>query len=149
MASKKEIHQVLARLAAAFPHFQLTQETILIYCEKLEDVPFPELFDAAEKQINVSTFFPAVAELRRPHDERRLRIQQEDQQRCWKENLEQYKNEALSAGESKRMLKRLTGAAGNPGKLALVPICEDIKKIGEHMTDEEWEQKRKAAKAGK
>lgn len=152
MATKKEIHQVLARLAAAYPHFQLTEETISIYCEMLEDIPFPELLDAAEKQIKVSTFFPAVAELRRAYDEKRLRIHRQDQERQWRENLEQYKSEALSADESKRMLRRLTAAAGKPSNLALVPVREDIKKVvseevGADMTDEEWEQRKQAEKA--
>lgn len=157
MASKKETHQVLARLAAAYPHFQLTQETISIYCEMLEDVPFPVLLEAAQKQIKLSTFFPTIAELRGPYDENQLRIQQQDQERRWKENLERYKTEALSAGDAKKMLQALTDAA-NPSKSSLVPfrrrdvrrvLAEPAKRfeVGGSMSEEAWRNRKDRAKS--
>ena len=64
MATDKVIVQVMGVLAAAYPSFNLTRETISVYSRVLSDVPDELLQGAALDAVSKSRFFPTVAELR-------------------------------------------------------------------------------------
>ena len=64
MATEKVIVQVMGVLAAAYPSFNLTRETIAVYQRVLSDVPDELLQGAALDAVSKSRFFPTVAELR-------------------------------------------------------------------------------------
>ena len=64
MASEHEITQILVMLAAAYPRYNLTKETVMVYVRLLSDLPAADL-QAAALQCAVSRdFFPSVHELR-------------------------------------------------------------------------------------
>src|SRR3990167_7053860 len=64
MATEKVIVQVMGVLAAAYPSFSLTRETIAVYQRVLSDVPDELLQHAALDCISKGRFFPSVSELR-------------------------------------------------------------------------------------
>ena len=64
MATEKVIVQIMGVLAAAYPSFLLTRETIAVYQRVLSDVPDELLQGAALDAVSKSRFFPTVAELR-------------------------------------------------------------------------------------
>ena len=64
MATSDEITKVLAILAASYPRFQLTKETIAAYVQLLSDLPAPALKAAAMQCATSGTFFPSVHEIR-------------------------------------------------------------------------------------
>lgn len=64
MATNDEIAKILAMLAASYPRFQLTRETISAYVQLLGDVPADALKAAAMQCATNGTFFPSVHELR-------------------------------------------------------------------------------------
>lgn len=64
MASPEEVSKILAMLAASYPRFQLTRETIAAYVQLLGDIPAPTLKAAAMQCAASGTFFPSVHELR-------------------------------------------------------------------------------------
>jgi hypothetical protein len=64
MADTLNIEIILRALAAAYPNFALTEQTVAIYVELLADID-PELLRAATLDlISRSRFFPTVAEIR-------------------------------------------------------------------------------------
>ena len=63
MATEKVIVQVMGVLAAAYPSFSLTRETIAVYQRVLSDVPDELLQHAALDCISKGRFFPSVSEL--------------------------------------------------------------------------------------
>lgn len=64
MATKQDIIEVLAMLAAVYPRYQLTKETIGAYHILLEDLDPDELRAAAKDLATKNKFFPSVHELR-------------------------------------------------------------------------------------
>jgi hypothetical protein len=64
VATDKVIVQVMGVLAAAYPSFLLTRETIAVYQRVLSDVPDELLQHAALDTISKCKWFPTVAELR-------------------------------------------------------------------------------------
>jgi hypothetical protein len=64
MASNDEVAKILAMLAASYPRFQLTRETIAAYVQLLGDIPTHALKAAAMQCATSGTFFPSVHELR-------------------------------------------------------------------------------------
>jgi hypothetical protein len=62
---RTEVASVLAVLAAAFPHVNVTKETAAVYAEMLADVGYEEGKRAAKMAIATSDYFPSVATLRR------------------------------------------------------------------------------------
>lgn len=60
-----ELVKILSVLAAAYPRFNLTPETITAYYEFLKDLPADELAAAARECATSYDFFPSVHELRK------------------------------------------------------------------------------------
>ncbi|NLL20004.1 MAG: hypothetical protein GX262_13470 [Clostridia bacterium] len=56
--------KILSVLSAAYPNFQLTEETGELYVRLLSDLPYNKLQAAALSHISQSKFFPTIAELR-------------------------------------------------------------------------------------
>jgi hypothetical protein len=65
MATEEEVLYVLAILSAAFPNFQMADQTPEVYVRLLEDIPKEVLEAGALDHISRSVFFPKVAELRK------------------------------------------------------------------------------------
>lgn len=65
MAHNREITPILATLARAYPRFELTPETIAVYCRLLADLDAGLLEAAAIDHAAKSQWFPSVYELRR------------------------------------------------------------------------------------
>lgn len=64
MANDKQITGALGVLAAGYPHFNLTPETIRVYQRTLTDIPGEVLDQAVMHLLTTSKFFPSVAEIR-------------------------------------------------------------------------------------
>lgn len=64
MANKTEISQILAMLAATYPRYTLTEETVMVYIQLLEDIDAISLRMAALECATNKDFFPSVHELR-------------------------------------------------------------------------------------
>lgn len=65
MATSEQVAKVLAVLAAAYPHFRLTEETVAVYARTLGDLPWDLLQAAALQCIAECERFPSVAAIRR------------------------------------------------------------------------------------
>jgi len=63
-APAKRIGQTLAVMAAVWPKFELSEQTIEVYIAMLADVPVQALEMAAKHLITTSPFFPSIAEWR-------------------------------------------------------------------------------------
>lgn len=59
-----ELDKALVLLAAAYPNFDLREQTVEVYNQALSDVPIGLLQLATSHAIKTSKFFPTVAELR-------------------------------------------------------------------------------------
>jgi hypothetical protein len=81
-------------------------------------VPMQTLLLAANILVDRLTFFPALAEILEVCREVDGRV--DDRQ--WKRNLDRWEQEALSAGESKKMLTVLTDAASKRNGMISVPF---------------------------
>lgn len=64
MATEKEIQKALLVLSAAYPRFDLPDETVSIYCRLLVDLDFDTLKAATLQCATTCKFFPTVAEIR-------------------------------------------------------------------------------------
>ena len=64
MATDKEIEKALTVLSAAYPRFELPNETISIYQRLLADLDFDLLKAATLQCATMCKFFPTVAEIR-------------------------------------------------------------------------------------
>ncbi len=103
MATKKELLEILAFLAAAFPRFELTEATITVYINLLEDLPADELRAAAKQCATGDDFFPSVHELREAVAELwRAKQRIPNAFEAWKELLEHpkdgYQTRAIEEG---------------------------------------------------
>lgn len=59
-----EVAKVVGALAAAFPHAQITEDTLRVYVAALADIPLDVLEVAANQCLAECEFFPTVARLR-------------------------------------------------------------------------------------
>ena len=64
MATERGLIEVMGVLAAAYPTFPLTKETISVYARVLTDIPDELLQMASLDSISKGKFFPTLAELR-------------------------------------------------------------------------------------
>jgi hypothetical protein len=64
MATNNEIVHILGVMAAAFPHFSLSEETLKVYVKMLADLPTNALEQAGSQLIAESKFFPSISEFR-------------------------------------------------------------------------------------
>jgi hypothetical protein len=64
MASEMEVLRVLKILGDIYPSYHLSSSAVEIYVRLLADLPGEVLEQAALEHISLSTFFPAIAELR-------------------------------------------------------------------------------------
>lgn len=64
MATTDEVVKIVTVMAAAYPHFKLTEETMKVYGDLLSDIDREELAVAAQECIATSEFFPTIAALR-------------------------------------------------------------------------------------
>jgi len=64
MATRQDVVEVLTMLAAVYPRYKLTKETIAAYAILLEDLDPNELRAAAKDLATRGQFFPSVHELR-------------------------------------------------------------------------------------
>lgn len=64
MASENDILQILTMLAAVYPRFTLSKETVAAYAILLEDLDADELRAAAKDAATKSQWFPSVHEIR-------------------------------------------------------------------------------------
>lgn len=64
MASEIAITKVLIVLRAAYPRYEIREETAGVYAELLHDLPDDILIAAAQHHAATSKWFPSVAELR-------------------------------------------------------------------------------------
>jgi len=152
MARPEEIDGVLAILSAAYPMFQIPEDTIELYAKELADVPAVELVDAAEEHIKRCRFFPTIAELRGVFDEKQVSALREEKRRRWKERREEYKREALSPGEAAKYLKAINERAD----VALVPSRrtgmsrlvkqQPDREVGANCSAEEWQERKRKMK---
>ena len=99
MASRDEVSDVLAVIAAAYFMITVPKETIRLYVKELEDVPADDLLGAAQDHIKCSRFFPTIAELRTGYDGWLVSNRKLLSGREWKTRLEEWKQEALPEGE--------------------------------------------------
>lgn len=149
MADRKEILTVIATLAAAYPHLNLTDATIDVYCDNLDDLPAGELMDSAREYIRRgSKFFPTIFELREPYEKRLKQEKQERDRREWKDRVNAWKSEALSPGEAPKLLAEVNERAGT--KLVTSKGMSRVVKrdfeTGREMTDEEWAERQRRVK---
>lgn len=59
-----EVAKIVGALAAAFPHAQITEDTLRVYVAALADIPLDVLEVAANQCLAECEFFPTVARLR-------------------------------------------------------------------------------------
>lgn len=64
MATERRVNEVMGVLAAAYPNFQLTTQTIAVYVRILADMPDEVLEAASLDCVSKCRFFPTIAELR-------------------------------------------------------------------------------------
>ena len=66
MITSSEFNDCLAYLVAAFPEYELTEQTIKVYYAEISDLDCSkaDLLSAFRKHIKTSVFFPKVAEIR-------------------------------------------------------------------------------------
>ncbi len=64
MANKEGVLKVLATIGAAYPHHNVTRDTVALYADLLADIDPAVLRLAALKHIAGSKWYPTVAELR-------------------------------------------------------------------------------------
>jgi hypothetical protein len=62
--SRNKIVEILGVMAAAYPNFDLKEQTIQVYCKMLADLDPVLLEEAANMHIATGKFFPTIAELR-------------------------------------------------------------------------------------
>lgn len=144
----------LRELRAAIPKTsdQINPRTLEIWSARLLSVRMPTLLLAANILADRLTFFPSLAEILEVCREVDGRV--DDRQ--WKRNLERWEQEALSPGESKKLLTSLTDAANTKRKgTEVVPFrgrglkqafAEQSKpyELGKGETDEEFEERKRA-----
>ena len=152
MASPKEIDGVLAILSAAYPMFQIPDNTIELYSKELSDVPAKELIQAAVKHIKRSRFFPTIAEIRGRFDEDQVRVRAEEGGREWKERLEEYRREALPRCEAAKFLKAINDKAGvaltpsrRSGMFSLIKQ-QPKQELGAELSEEQWDERKRKLK---
>lgn len=63
-SNRIEVAKIVGALAAAFPHAQVTEETLRVYVAALADIPLDVLAVAANQCLAECEFFPTVARLR-------------------------------------------------------------------------------------
>lgn len=63
--TREEALKILSVLSAAYPNFQLTEETGELYIRLLSDLPYEKLQAAVLAHIAQSKYFPTIAELRK------------------------------------------------------------------------------------
>jgi hypothetical protein len=64
MATTEEVLAVLEACGRAYPNYPMAKATAEIYVRSLADIPGGLLWQAAERHIDESNFFPRIAELR-------------------------------------------------------------------------------------
>ena len=64
MANSNQIISVLEAFGKAYPHQNLSKPTAELYIRFLTDIPSDLLWEAAERHIATSSYFPRIAELR-------------------------------------------------------------------------------------
>ena len=64
IAGSQEVVKVLLALTQAFPHREVSRDTLEIYVRMLEDIPIDLLWRAAERHMAEAQYFPRIAELR-------------------------------------------------------------------------------------
>lgn len=64
MATESEIGSTLAFLAATYPRYQLTKDTVRAYAMGLDDIPAAALEVGARELAKSSKWFPTLSELR-------------------------------------------------------------------------------------
>lgn len=164
MATKDETDFILLKLGAAYPWVTISDPTADEYWERLKDVPFEWLLRAKNEHVEDSTensrgeirgkFFPSIAELRQPYDEWIEKQSRADKERQWKANLEDWKQEALPAGEARKLLTDVIDAAGKRKGTEIVPfrgrglrrvLSEKHKEyeLGASVSEEELEERRR------
>ena len=86
MATKQDVFEVLTILAAAYPRFVLSKETIQAYQMLLQDLDADELRAGAKDRATKGVFFPSVHELRQAViDMRRVANQVPTAYEAWSE----------------------------------------------------------------
>ena len=154
MANPEEFAGILVILTAAYPMFQIPPETVRLYSKELSDVPTLELLNAVEEHIKRCRFFPTIAELRVPFDEKRARARKEAVRgdgREWKRRIEGWKAEVLPKVEAAELLAEVNKRAGTSmestsgGMMRLVKTPPN-QVVGAGLSDEEWEEKKASMK---
>ena len=64
MATQTEVSATLAFLAAAYPRYEMTKDTVKVYAMGLDDVPADALEIGARQLSKASKWFPSLSELR-------------------------------------------------------------------------------------
>lgn len=64
MIDRMDLTKILAVLAAAYPHANITQQTAEVWLEMLGDLPLDQLKAATTKLMATSKFCPSIAEVR-------------------------------------------------------------------------------------
>lgn len=75
MASEGQIAEILTLLAAAYPRYEMSRETVRLYIRFLRDLPADLLQAAALEMPARSNFFPSVYELRQAATDLRREIE--------------------------------------------------------------------------
>jgi hypothetical protein len=122
LATDEELAAVFTRLAEAYPNYQLPDASMKLYAGMWADVSGEALFEAARGHISGSKWFPTIAELIERADAYRKAKQQAEAGTNALEKIRGWKQEALSAGESRKMLTALTDAASKRKGTEIVPF---------------------------
>jgi hypothetical protein len=122
LATDEELAAVFTRLAEAYPNYQLPDASMKLYAGMWADVEGEALMAAAHGHICGSKWFPAIAELVGRAEAYEKAKRQVAAGAGALEKMRGWKQEALSAGESKKMLTALTDAASKRKGTEIVPF---------------------------
>jgi hypothetical protein len=122
LATDEELAAVFTRLAEAYPNYQLPDASMKLYIRMWVDVDGEALFAAVHGHISECRFFPAIAELLERAKAYEKTKRQVAAGANALEKIRGWKQEALAAGESRKMLTALTDAAGKRKGMEIVPF---------------------------
>ncbi len=65
---KTEFAMIMSYLSAAYPNAAIPNSTIEVYYRHLQNIPYSTMERAAKRVVEVSKFFPTIAELKKEID---------------------------------------------------------------------------------
>jgi hypothetical protein len=122
LATDEELAAVFTRLAQAYPNQTLPDDSMKLYAGQWCELEAEALFAAVIGHIRESEWFPRISHIiERVRAYENAKRQSEAGQSAL-EKIREWKREALSAGESRKMLSALTNAARKQKGTEIVPF---------------------------